>query len=241
MALDILAIGAHPDDAELFCGGTISCLVRQDYAVGIADLTPGELATHGSAGKRLEEAEAARQALAVPIRVNLGLKDGDAGISRSNVRKVIALLRTHRPKWLLCPWKFDRHPDHEDAYYLVRKAAFQAGLVKIEADGDPFRPDGILYYPCHWLALPSFIVDISLDMERKYRAIHCYQSQFFRSSAKDPETYISRPKFLEDMKTRDRYWGSQIGVDAGEPLIVERPLGTADPIAWMESLQPRTP
>jgi bacillithiol biosynthesis deacetylase BshB1 len=237
VALDVLAIGAHPDDVELFCGGTISCLVRQEYAVGIADLTMGEISTRGNTKHRMEEAEAARQALAVPIRINVGLKDGELDASKDNINKVVETLRSHRPRWLLCPWKSDRHPDHEDTYYLVRKAAFQSGLMKLSADGEPFRPEGILYYPCHWMVEPSFIVDISKDMERKYKAIHCYQSQFFKSGADNAETYINRPKFLEDLKTRDRFWGSQIGTEAGEPWIVERPLGTTDPIAWMESLQ----
>lgn len=239
MALDVLAIGAHPDDVELFCGGTISCLVRQEYAVGIADLTAGELSTRGTTKRRLEETEAARQALAVPIRINVGLKDGELDASKDNIKKVVETLRLQRPRWLLCPWKSDRHPDHEDTYHLIRKAAFQAGLVRYPAAGEPFRPEGILFYPCLWVATPSFIVDISKDMERKYRAIHCYQSQFFKSGADDAETYISRPKFLEDLKTRDRFWGSQIGTEAGEPWMVERPLGTSNPITWMESLHPR--
>lgn len=241
MALDVLAIGPHPDDVELFCGGTLSCLVRKEYAVGIADLTKGELATRGTVQRRVKEAEAARQVLTIPVRVNAGLKDGALSPSESNVEKVIELLRVHRPRWLLCPWKWDRHPDHEDAYRLVRKAAFQAGLHKISTDNDPFRPMGILYYPGHWVPKPSFVVDISEDMERKYRAIACYQTQFYQSGSDDPDTYISRPKFLEDMKTRDRYWGSQIGVEAGEPFMVERPLGTPDPIRWLESLARGTP
>ena len=158
MALDVLAIGAHPDDVELFCGGTISCLVRKEYAVGIADLTVGELSTRGTTKRRLEEAEAARQALTVPIRVNVGLKDGELDASKSNIKKVVETLRIHRPRWLLCPWNSDRHPDHEDTYHLVRKATFQAGLVKFPAEGTPFRPDGILYYPFLWVTSPSFSV-----------------------------------------------------------------------------------
>jgi bacillithiol biosynthesis deacetylase BshB1 len=240
VVLDVLAIGSHPDDVELFCGGTVSGLTRKGYNVGIADLTAGELATRGSKNQRLEEAEAARQALSVPIRINLGLADGDVRITADHVLKVIAVLRQHRPRWVLCPWHWDRHPDHQDAYYLVRKAAFQSGLRKIETGVEPFRPEGLLFYPCHWVPQPSFVVDISDDMEAKYRAIACYRTQFSRKDSHEPETYISRPSFLEDMKTRDRYWGTQIGTDAGEPWIVERPMGTSDPIAWMESVSQRT-
>lgn len=238
--MDVFAIGAHPDDVELFCGGTISGLVRKGYNVGIADLTAGELATRGSKDERLKEAEAARQMLSVPMRVNIGLPDGDLGVSSDHVLKLITVLRQHRPRWLLCPWHWDRHPDHEDAYYLVRKAAFQSGLRKIQTGTEPFRPQGILYYPCHWVPQPSFVVDISEDIDTKYRAIMCYRTQFSHDQSHDPETYISGQRFIEDMKTRDRYWGSQIGTEAGEPWIVDRPLGTSDPIAWMESVSKRT-
>jgi bacillithiol biosynthesis deacetylase BshB1 len=241
MALDVLAISPHPDDVELFCGGTLSLLVHKGYAVGIADLTEGELSTRGTVQIRKAEAEAARQALAIPVRINTGIKDGGLVSTRDNINKVIEIIRQHRPKWLLCPWKWDRHPDHEDAFHLVRKAAFQAGLHKLKVDGAAFRPQGILYYPGHWVPEPSFVVDISDHLDRKYKAIACYKSQFFPSESDDPETYISRPKFLEDLKVRDRYWGSQIGVEAGEPWIVERPLGIADPITLMESLGTRTP
>jgi bacillithiol biosynthesis deacetylase BshB1 len=241
MALDALAISPHPDDVELFCGGTLSLLIHLGHAVGIADLTEGELSSRGTVQQRREEAEAARQALAIPLRMNAGIKDGDLASTQENIRRVINIIRQHHPKWLLCPWKWDRHPDHEDAYHLVRKAAFQAGLHKLEVDGDPFRPQGILYYPGHWVPEPSFVVDVSDHLDRKYDAIACYKSQFYLSESDDPETYISRPKFLEDLKVRDRYWGSQIGTEAGEPWIVERPLGIADPIALMESLGTRIP
>jgi bacillithiol biosynthesis deacetylase BshB1 len=232
--LDILAISPHPDDVELFCGGTLSGLVGKKHQVGIADLCRGELGSRGSVDTRLREAEAARQVLNVPIRITLGLKDGDLGPSEDNVAKVIEVLRDYRPQWLMCPWKWDRHPDHEDAFRLVRKAVFQGGLVKFQAKGEPFRPRGIMYYPLHWVPQPSFVVDISEDFDRKYQAIACYQSQFYRPDSDDPETYISQPRFLERLKIRDRYWGSQIGTEAGEPWIVERPLGTSDLMAWLE-------
>ena len=235
MALDILAVSPHPDDVELFCGGTLSGLVHRGYAVGIVDLCRGELSSRGSVQERMEEAEAARKVLSIPIRVNVELADGDLTPTRENVAKVIEVIREYRPQWVMCPWKWDRHPDHEEAYRLVRKAVFQAGLHKLKVDGETFRPLGIVYYPCHWVSQPSFIVDISEDYERKYQAVACYQTQFYQSGSDDPETYISRPRFLEDMKTQDRYWGSQIGVDAGEPFIVERPMGTSDPIAILES------
>ena len=239
MALDVMAISPHPDDVELFCGGTLSLLVHLGYGVGIADLTEGELSSRGTVQQRKEEAEAARQVLSIPIRLNAGIEDGDLASNRGNIYKVIEIFRQHRPNWLLCPWKWDRHPDHEDAFHLVRKAAFQAGLHKLEVVGAPFRPQGILYYPGHWVPEPSFVVDISDHMDRKYQAVVCYQSQFFQSESDDPETYVSRPKFLEDLKVRDRYWGSLIGVEAGEPWIVERPLGISDPIALLESLGTR--
>jgi bacillithiol biosynthesis deacetylase BshB1 len=204
-------------------------------------LTAGELASRVSKSQRLEEAEAARIVLAVPIRINIGLPDGDVGMSADNVLKIIKVFREYQPPWILCPWHWDRHPDHEDAYYLVRKAAFQSGLRKIETGTEPFRPKGILYYPCHYVSQPSFVADISNEVERKYQAIECYRTQFCHNGSQEPETYISRPKFLEDMRIRDRYWGSQIGADAGEPWIVKRPMGTSDPIAWMESVSEKSP
>jgi bacillithiol biosynthesis deacetylase BshB1 len=235
------AFGPHPDDVELFCGGTVARLVRLGYRTAIVDLSEGELSSRGTLETRRGEAQAAARVLGVQRRINLGLPDGGLENSPANRRAVIEALRALRPRMLLLPHTDDRHPDHEQAAVLIRAAAFQAALAKVETGQPPHRVDGLLHYMCHHPFAPSLIVDVSEDQGTKERAIACYRTQFAtevldgatagpRPETPGPQTPISTPRFIEQLLARSRWFGSQAGVSHGEPFLTRLPPLVTDPL-----------
>ncbi|TAK53208.1 MAG: bacillithiol biosynthesis deacetylase BshB1, partial [Bacteroidetes bacterium] len=207
MNLDILAIGAHPDDVELSCGGTVAKCVQQGYKVGILDLTEGETGTRGTARIRAKEAEDAAKILGVSLRENLGLPDGSFEVNEKNRLKVIQIYRKYRPKILLLPHWHERHPDHVHAHYLCREAWFYSGLAKIETKlngkkQEPWRPHQYFHFMQKYEFEPSFIIDISDVYETRVAAIKAHKSQFYNPDSKEPETFLSQKSFLDFMETR---------------------------------------
>lgn len=231
--IDALAVGPHPDDVEIFCGGVVATLVALGYRVGILDLTRGELASQGTAHERAGEADAAAKELGVALRENLGLPDGfiDGGPDSPHVPAAVAALRRLRPELLLIPWREERHPDHEAASALLTRAVFFAGLRRF-APGtpEPFVPRQVLHYEMRHRMTPSFIVDTTAAHERKMRAIACHRSQVVRQENAGA-TLISAPLAIEAIDARDRYRGSQIGVRYGEALRAVPVPGLVNPIA----------
>ena len=214
--IDCLAFGPHPDDVELFCGGVLIKLKKQGYSTAIVDLTKGELSTNGDVDTRLDEAGKSKDILNLDIRLNLGLKDGALDISRENRQEVIKTIRSLRPKICLVPYWEDRHPDHEFASVLIKRAIFDAGLKKIDTGQEVYKPKIIIYYLLHNFIIPTFAVDISNEMDQKLEAIKAYVSQF-SSIAKDGiSTHINRPEFLSSIITRSEFLGQQIGVKYAE-------------------------
>jgi bacillithiol biosynthesis deacetylase BshB1 len=233
MKLDVLAIGAHPDDVELSCGGTICKLVKQGRNVGLADLTGGELGTRGTPEVRAKEAADASKILGVAVRENLGLLDGDIDVSKGNILKLISLLRKYKPDVLLIPHSFDRHPDHEHAHTLCREALFYSGLEKITTtlDGkpqDPFRPRAYYHFMQWFEFVPSFIVDISDEFEQRMKAVRAFKSQLHDPSSKEPETALSDPEFIKFLHTRYEYYGDRIGKKHGEPFYSPGSVAISD-------------
>jgi bacillithiol biosynthesis deacetylase BshB1 len=215
-SIDCLAFGPHPDDVELFCGGVLIKLKKQGYSTAIVDLTKGELSTNGDVDTRLDEAGKSKDILNLDIRLNLGLKDGALDISRENRQEVIKTIRSLRPKICLVPYWEDRHPDHEFASVLIKRAIFDAGLKKIDTGQEVYKPKIIIYYLLHNFIIPTFAVDISNEMDQKLEAIKAYVSQF-SSIAKDGiSTHINRPEFLSSIITRSEFLGQQIGVKYAE-------------------------
>jgi N-acetylglucosamine malate deacetylase 1 len=230
MLVDVLAIGAHPDDIELSCGGTIAKLVKDGHKVALADLTQGELGTRGNKDIRSKEALAAAKLLGVVTRRNLKIPDGDVELSRANLRKVITLIRELRPRILIIPHSVERHPDHVHAHRLCKEAWYYSGLRKIETTLNgtaqkPHRPDNFFEFMQWYEFVPSFIVDVSGTFDIKMKAIRAHSSQFFDPKSKDPETILSRPEFLERIETDCEYYGKKIGVKYGEPFYSWTPLG----------------
>lgn len=233
MEIDILAIGAHPDDVELTCSGTLAKSVRLGYNVGIVDLTEGELGTRGSRTIRIKEASTAAKILGVHMRKNLRLPDGHIEVNQKNLLKIIQLYRTYRPKIILIPHWHERHPDHVHTHYLCREAWFYSGLVKIETKFDgkkqhPWRPHNYFHFMQKYQFTPTFIVDISDVYDIRMEAIKAHKSQFYNPASNDPDTLLSRKSFLDLIETRAKYYGHQIGVKYGEPFYSVEPIGVSD-------------
>ena len=224
MELDVLAFGAHRDDIELTCAGTMIKLVDQGYKTGIVDLTAGEMGTRGSAEERAKEAEESAKILQVQCRENLGIPDADIEINMDNKLKVVKAIRKYRPGTVLLPYWEDRHPDHAHAGQLVFEAAFIAGLPKLDTGQSKHRPEKLIYYMCHYEFPPSFIVDVTEQHERKMAAIRCFGSQIFNPNYPGERTLISSPEYLESLEVRSRYYGWRIGKAYGEPFLMRETL-----------------
>ena len=230
MKVDILAFGAHPDDVELGCAGSILSAIATGKTVGIVDLTRGELGTRGTVEIRDQEAQNAAKTLGVSFRKNLGFRDGFFTNNEAHQLEVIKLIRLHKPDVVLCNAIEDRHIDHPKGSELVSNACFLSGLVKVETQADgstqkAWRPKQVYHY-IQWKDIePDFVVDISAYIDQKMKSIEAYSSQFFDSKSKSPQTPISSQNFLESVRYRAQNLGRLSGVAAAEGFTAERVPG----------------
>jgi bacillithiol biosynthesis deacetylase BshB1 len=222
MELDILAFGAHPDDVELHIGGTLAKMAALGYAIGVVDLTRGELGTRGTPAIRAREAKKAAGILGLKVRENLGLPDGEVLVAPDSRLKVIRALRKHRPMMVLAPHWDEAHPDHANAGRLAAEASHHAGLAKIKTGQEKFRPKAILYYMLPPYVRPTFVVDISGHIEQREAAIRAHQSQLF-DPGREPDTYLSQPDFLYRVNAVVSYYGTLIGRAKGEAFFMKMP------------------
>ena len=227
MKLDILAFGAHPDDVELACAGTLMKSIDEGKKVGIIDLTRGELGTRGSAAIRTAESTAAAKVMGVHLRENLDLKDAFFLHDEESIKMIITVIRKYQPTIVLCNAPVDRHPDHGKSAKLIADAAFLSGLRKVETTiGDEpqeaWRPSYVLNYLQDQYLQPTFVVDVSGYQDRKVEAIMCYKSQFFNPDANEPQTYISSSIFLDALKGKETSFGKQVGVAYAEGFISQK-------------------
>jgi bacillithiol biosynthesis deacetylase BshB1 len=232
MKLDLLAIAAHPDDAELTCGGTLALAAKQGHKVGILDLVAGEAGTHGSPTRRAQESGAATRALGVHARANAGLADAHLANTDETRRRVIALIRRFRPRTVILPFPVGRHPDHRVAAELGRDACYLSGLEKYDAPGRPHRPHKILYALAYREdpVKPTFVVDISSTMAAKMKAIRCYKSQF--DGAKNAgEIFPTGQHLYELIETQSAHYGSLIRAQYGEPFFTFETMRVEDVVA----------
>jgi len=229
MKLDILAFGAHPDDVELGCSGTIAKEVSLGKKVGIIDLTRGELGTRGSVEIRNSESAKASEILGVSVRENLDMRDGFFINDEAHQLKIIQMLRKYRPEIVLCNAITDRHIDHGKGSKLVSDACFLSGLVKIETElngekQQAWRPK-VVYHYIQWQNIePDFVVDISGFLDKKMESVLAYGSQFYDPNSKEPVTPITSKTFLDSVKYRAEDLGRLVGVEYAEGFTTERYL-----------------
>ncbi|MGB1270008.1 MAG: bacillithiol biosynthesis deacetylase BshB1 [Flavobacteriaceae bacterium] len=230
MKLDILAFGAHPDDVELGCGGTLAKEIALGKKVGIIDLTRGELGTRGSAALRDQEAEAAKGILGVHIRENLVFSDGFFSNDKAHQIEIIKIIRKYQPDVVLCNAIDDRHIDHPKGSKLVSDACFLSGLLKIETEvsgktQEKWRPKQVYHY-IQWKSIePDFVVDVSGYLDIKVAAVKAYSSQFYDPNSHEAETPITSKNFIDSIVYRAQDLGRLIGVDSAEGFTVERYVG----------------
>jgi len=225
--LDILAIGAHPDDVELGCGATIAKEISLGKLVGILDLTRGELGTRGSAEIREKESAEAANILGVSIRENLAFADGFFVNDKEHQMEVIKIIRKYQPQIVLCNAIEDRHIDHQKGSNLVSDACFLSGLRKVETilDGvnqEAWRPKHVYHY-IQWKNIdPDFVVNVDQFIHKKIEAVKAYGSQFYDPNSKEPNSPIATKNFLESITYRAQDLGRLIDVDFAEGFTVER-------------------
>lgn len=228
MKLDILAIGAHPDDVELGCGATLAKEVTNGKKVGIIDLTRGELGTRGTAETRDEEANNAANILGVHTRINMKFADGFFINNKEHQLEIIKMIRFYKPEIVICNAIDDRHIDHGKGSQLVSDACFLSGLRKIETSfkndtlQEPWRPKAVYHY-IQWKDIePDIVVDVTGFMDKKMESVLAYKTQFFDPSSKEPETPISSKNFTDSITYRARNLGRLVGVEFAEGYTVER-------------------
>lgn len=230
MRIDVLALAAHPDDAELSCAGILMSHVSKGYKAGIIDLTQGELGTRGTAELRALEAKESSKIMGLSVRENLKMADGFFENNMEHQLEIIKMLRKYQPTFVLLNAPDDRHPDHGRAAKLELDACFLSGLRRIETklDGEfqkEYRPPFIFHYIQDRLLQFDLVVDITPFYERKIKAIKAFKSQFFDEGSEEPTTYISDPKYFSYIEARMVEYGHAIGVQYGEALIKTRQLG----------------
>jgi N-acetylglucosamine malate deacetylase 1 len=233
MKLDLLAIAAHPDDVELTCGGTLLKAAERGYKTGILDLTAGEMGTRGTPEMRRAEAAAAARILRVAHRENLGLPDARLEVSQEYKLAVARRIRVLKPRVVILPYWEGRHPDHYIAARLGYEGCFIAGLKQLAIAGEAFRPYKILYSTVYYRDVrPTFVVDITRQFDRRYRAILAYHSQF-RPKTRDRKSKVHIPldRLHHEVNLIARYFGEMAGVKYAEPFLVKEVMQVDDVVA----------
>lgn len=220
--LDLLVVAPHPDDAEISVGGTILVAKRDGLRVGVVDLTNGEPTPHGSPEIRERETHAATEVLGLDWRANLGLPNRSLVADLEARRRLAEVFRLTRPRVILASYWEDAHPDHVAASRLVDDARFTAKLTKTDMAGEPFWPPRLYYFWSIHLRIhpkPSFVVDVSDVIDRRMRAVECFESQFVTGRSTE------HPTLLDDVRDRCRYWGWTIHTAYGEPFASREEIG----------------
>ena len=226
---DVMALGAHPDDIELGCGGTLIKLCDMGYRVVMVDMTRGEMGTRGTSEIRQAEARAAAKIIGAVARENLELEDGFLRTSKEGKHRIVQVIRRYRPKLVFLPYGQDRHPDHYHASALAYEGIFMAGLAQYKTDLESHRPSRIIYYMGGYEFEPSFIVDITAQFERKMEAILAFSTQFRPDDGSYRQTRLTSPEFHWKLEHRMAYYGSLIGVKYGEAFIQRGTLRVENP------------
>ncbi len=228
-SVEILAIGAHRDDIELTCGGTLIKAAKAGHRTAILDLTEGEMGTKGSAPERAAEAAKAASILGCAIRENLGLPDAGIENTPTTRERLARVIRRLAPRIVIAPALEGRHPDHRISAQLVRDACFVAGLQKIAPDVPKHRPHKILHTLTYRqdFVRPTFVVDISNEFERKMEAVRCYASQF-EGARQAGEVYPNGEPLYDMIAHYAAYYGALIRTRYGEPYFTTEMMRVDD-------------
>ena len=207
MKLNILVFAAHPDDAELGCGGTLALHADLGKKIGVVDLTRGELGTRGTPEMRDDEAAASAKILGLTVRENLKFRDGFFCNDEAHQMEVVRVIRQYQPEVILANAVTDRHPDHGKAAALISDACFLSGLKKVRSEyegkeQEAWRPRAQYHYIQSRYIDPDFVVDITGYWDRKLQAIQAFKSQFYNPESEEPSTFISTPEFLKSLEAR---------------------------------------
>ncbi len=224
MPVDVLFFGAHPDDVEWGAGGITLLLRESGISFVIIDMTRGELGSRGTPEQRKTEATLAAQFMGAQARENLDLPDGGLQDTPQNRMLVAGAIRRYRPKSVVAPLWEDRHPDHAAAGQTVRNSALYCALTKVDDPNPPHRPEAFFYYPLHKAAQASFVVDISQVFQRKLQLLRLHQSQFGKTAEEFGVLAQGLGDYLFGLETRDRHYGSMVGVRFGEALVSDGPV-----------------
>lgn len=231
--VDVLGIGAHPDDVELFAGGTLLRLASLGYTTGIVDLTRGEAATRGTPDERAAEAERAAQVLGLAHRETLDLADARLADDERTRAAIVEVLRRLRPRLVLTHHPDQPHPDHAAAARVVLAAAYLAGVARFAPDADgraPRRPSAVAHFGLPASVAPSFVVDVSDFADARLAAIRCHRSQLHDAASTEPESAVASAGFLERLDARHRWYGSLVQAHVGEAFFVRETLVLDDPV-----------
>ncbi|MDQ1145275.1 bacillithiol biosynthesis deacetylase BshB1 [Bacillus sp. SORGH_AS 510] len=228
--LHILAFGAHADDVEIGMGGTIAKLSSEGCRIGICDLTDADLSSNGNVVLRKEEASHAADILGVSYRTTLAIPDRGLYLKEEYIKKIVNVIRTHRPKIVFAPYFEDRHPDHGNCARLVEEAVFSAGIKKYQTgeEIEPHRVEKVYFYMINGFHKPDFTIDISLYINKKLSALRAYRSQFEQTEASIDTPLVNG--YIETVEARERMFGKMVGVSFAEgfktkvPVLLDRDL-----------------
>lgn len=230
-AADILAIAAHRDDVEQTCGGTLLRMAARGLRTAVLDLTQGEAGTRGTAADRAREADEAARILGVCWRGALDLPDGAIANTLENRVKIVAVLRTLRPRVVILPYWQARHPDHALVASLGYEACFLSGLGKIDTGAPPHRPFKIVYASLYADVRPTFVVDITPFIEQRHAALMAYQSQYANQVA-GARIFVPEEEIRERTFAEARHYGLLAGVKFGEPFV-QKEVGLVDDLTLL--------
>lgn len=224
--MNFLFFGAHPDDVEMSCAGTILRLKKAGHWVGICDLTKGEMGSRGTVETRNAEAQKASKLLSLDYRTNLGLPDAHLSNNTEAKKLIVDVIREQKPDFVFCNAPKDRHIDHGVGHTLVKEACFLSGLVKYENEENlkPHRPINVISYIQDEYLQPNLVVDITAEFNDKMSVVYCYKTQFHQEKSTGPVTPISTPEFMEFFSGRASQMGRLIQTRFGEGFIAENPL-----------------
>lgn len=231
--VDLLVLAAHPDDAELSCGGTIAKAVAEGKRVAVVDFTKGEMGTRGTAEIRMQEAAVAGEVLGLTARENLGFRDVYFQNDEAHQVSVVRMIRKYKPSVILANAITDRHPDHGKGAAVARDAVFMSGLRMLETLDDddrpqaPWRPRAMYHYIQDQYIEPDFVVDVSGYWDTKEASIRAFKSQFHDPDSNEPSSYISSPEFMDFILARSQTMGHKIGVKLGEGFTSDRKIGVS--------------